>query len=158
MKRNGFTLLELLAVIALIAILGATTITMFSKNTSFVSNEDLENKYKQIQRAAVVYVDLNESWLSSFTSNNEIYVKLGELQNTNYVSIDTKNPKTGEPFPNSYLIKIYIAKDTSTNKPYVETCILKADQSCVANSDGKNTDCCSAHVCGTLNDAGDCTG
>ena len=158
MKKNGFTLIELLAVIALIAVLGAATITMFSKNTSFVSSEDLESKYRQIQRAAVVYVDLNESWLSEFTATNEIYVKLGELQNTNYVNVDTVNPKTGEKFPSSYLIKIYTAKDSSSNKPYVETCILKADNSCVANSEGKNTNCCSAAACGNLDSAGDCTG
>ena len=120
MNKNGFTLLEILAVVALIAIIGATTITLFSRSTIDSANEDLANKYKQIQQAAIVYVDLNESWLSAFTTNNEIYVKLGELQGTNYVSADIVNPITGEKFPSSYMVKIYKETDTETGQPYVK--------------------------------------
>lgn len=144
MKRNGFTLLELLAVLAMVAIIGVASISMFGRNVQDVSEDDLANKFKQIQQAAIIYVDLNESWLSSFTTNNEIYVRLGELQSTNYVAPDLVNPKTGENFPSGYLIKIYKAKGDN-NEPYVETCILAkngANNICIANADGYAKDCC----------------
>lgn len=142
--KNGFTLLELLAVIALIAFLGGITITMFSTSTDTSTEEDLANKYKEIQNAAVVYVDLNNSWLSSFTSGNEIYVRLGELQNNNYISGNMKNPIDGLDFPSHYLIKIYKV-NPNTDGAYVNTCIISNTGSkpeCIANSEGYPCECC----------------
>ena len=144
MKRNGFTLLELLAVLAMVAIIGVASISLFGRNVKDVSEDDLANKYKQIQQAAIIYVDLNESWLSSFTTNNEIYVRLGELQSTNYISPDLVNPKTGENFPSGYLVKIYKATAYS-GEPFINSCIVAkngADTICIANADGFSNDCC----------------
>lgn len=144
MNKKGFTLLELLAVIAVIALLGGVTISMFSASTDTSSEEDLANKFKEIQEAAIVYVDLNDSWLSSFTNGNEIYVRLGELQNTNYISSGIKNPLTGEDFPSDYLIKIYKVNPTGDNS-YVNSCIISkvgSNTRCIANSDGYACECC----------------
>ena len=142
--KKGFTLLELLAVIAVIALVGAVTIKMFSSSTDTTAEEDLASKYKEIQAAAIVYVDLNESWLSSFTNGNEIYVKLGELQNTNFISNSIKNPINGENFPSDYLVKIYKVNPESDNS-YVNSCIISkvgTDTKCIANSDGYPCGCC----------------
>ncbi len=151
--KKGFTLLELLAVIAVIALIGGVSISMFSTSTDTSSEEDLANKFKEIQEAAIVYVDLNDSWLSSFTNGNEIYVRLGELQNTNYISGNIKDPLTGTDFPSDYLIKIYKVNPEESNS-YVDSCIISkvgSDTKCIANSDGYACECCDYELNNTNN-------
>ena len=92
--KKGFTLLELLVVIAIMALVGVASVSMFTAGNDEADEEDLENKYMEVQQAALVFVDLNDSWLSSFTSSGEIYVRLGEIQNENYISEQLINPVT----------------------------------------------------------------
>ena len=150
--KNGFTLIELIAVIALMALAGIASVSLFSSGDDADLEEDLRNKYVQIQTAAVVFVDLNDSWLNSFTNSNEIYVKLGELQNNNYVSKSMTNPLTNETFPSTYLIKVFktMAEEGNENTTYVDTCIVSntlGDTICIANSKGESCSCGNNNPC-----------
>lgn len=153
--KNGFTLMELLAVIVVMALIGTASVIFFSASNDSQDQEDLRNKYIQIQDAAKVYVDLNESWLSSFSTGNEIYVRLGELQSTNYFSNAIKNPIDGKDFPSSYLIKIYkTSLDGTENTSYVDSCIIQrigSNTKCIANSEGNPCGCCDLPSQGDLN-------
>ena len=84
--KKGFTLLELLGVLAILAFLGVSSVILFGKNNEDITNEDLKNKYREIQQAAILYMDLNDSWLSNFTENGEAFIKLSVLQNENLIS------------------------------------------------------------------------
>ncbi len=145
--KNGFTLLELLVVIAIMAVVGVASVTMFTSGNDEADEEDLVNKYMEVQQAALVFVDLNDSWLSSFTTSGDIYVRLGEIQNENYLSEKLINPVTGDEFPSSYLVKIYKAYMTpgNSNTEYVNSCIISnqgGNTKCISNNKGKACGCC----------------
>lgn len=150
--KKGFTLLELLAVLAILAFLGVSSVILFSKNNEDINLEDLKNKYKEIQNAAILYIDLNDSWLSTFTENGEAFIKLGILQNENYISKTMKNPVNGETFPSNYLVKVYIKNNGNSDlsKQYVDTCIIsyQSDNNikCIANREGNACGCCNYSI------------
>lgn len=146
--KKGFTLIELLAVLAIMAIAGAASIALFSSGDDITDKNELENTYIEIQNAAVVFVDLNNAWLNSFTFSNEIYVKLAEMQGTNIVSRNLINPVTKEGFPSDLLVKIF--KTSLNGKEYVDTCIVYNENghtNCIADSRGKSCECSEISPC-----------
>ena len=148
--KKGFTLTELLVVIALMAIIGFSAFAIFGQSNDNTMEEDLRNKYKQIQKAAILYVDLNDSWLMNFTSQGEVYLKVGVLQEENYISGNMINPVTGDLFPSSNLVKIY-KTSLIENDPnaYINTCIISnegGNTNCIANSEGYPCGCCDYEI------------
>ena len=144
--KKGFTLMELLLVLAILSVVGVASILLFSEENDEIEMEELRNKYKEIQKAAILYVDLNNSWLSSFTTNGEIYVRLGELQNENYVSKKIINPVNNTEFSSNYMVKIYKTSLIENDKnAYVNSCIVEMNAGqtkCISNSDGYACGCC----------------
>lgn len=141
--KKGFTLVELLVVLAFVALIGAGAIVAYEQSTITMKEDELVNTYLNIQRAAVLYMDLDDTSVKYFEETNELYVKLVDLKNMNFVSKKIKNPKDNTELPDSYIVKIYVA-DKNENK-FLDTCILnQIDNSniCVANSDGENGNCC----------------
>lgn len=138
--NKGFTLIELLVVIIIVAALGTSTSVLFSKVQKDNNNEKLQLIYKDIQRAAKLYIDLNEDWRKDFNKNEETYVTINELSSKGYIKSNIKNPITKETIPGSYMVKIYIKDKTSDR--YVDTCLLTSKNECVAASSGINSACC----------------
>ena len=81
--KNGFTLVELLVVIVITVTVSAGSAMLFGKSNADTNEEDLRGKYREIQRAAIIYTDLNDSWRNALNESGEVSVKLGELQSTN---------------------------------------------------------------------------
>lgn len=124
--KNGFTLMELLVVIVIVSVISVSSVLAFGNIDDSTAIKDRINMYKDIQRSAVLYIDLNNSWLNQFRERGYMYVDINELMNSNYVEIEKEDPVTGEPLPSSYLVKIYTAYDgegTNGNQ-YIDTCIL----------------------------------
>ena len=84
--KKGFTLIELLIVIVIIAVVTVGATISFSNVNRDTAKENLKDNYVAIQRAASMYIDLNDSWLTQFANRREIFVRLSELKNTNYIS------------------------------------------------------------------------
>ncbi len=150
--KKGFTLMELIVVLAIVAVLGVSSVILFSRENDEMEVEELRNKYKEIQKAATLYVDLNDSWLSSFATNGEIFVRLGELQNENYVSKKIINPVDNTEFSSNYMVKIY-KTSLIENDPnaYVNSCIVEINggqTKCIANSEGYACGCCDYPISG----------
>lgn len=145
--KNGFTLMELLVVIVLTAIISAGSAMIFSKSNSDTNEEDLRGKYREIQRAANIYVDLNDSWRNSLNEDRKISIKLGELQASNYVDKNFKNSVTNQAFPSSYIIKLYIA--SAGDNEYLDSCVVRysnGQEVCIANSRGYACECCDTPI------------
>lgn len=146
-KKDGFTLIELLIVVTLVAVISAGSAIVFEQSTASTYESDLENTYKQIQRAATLYMDLNDSWIATFQEDKEATIRVSELKNTNYISSKLKNPVTKEDIPNNYLIKIYL--ESQDSKEYLNTCIIEYSGStlkCISNNEGKACQCCNFPV------------
>lgn len=145
--KNGFTLMELLVVIVLTAIISAGSAMIFSKSNSDTNEEDLRGKYREMQRATNIYVDLNDSWRNSLNEDRKISIKLGELQASNYVDKNFKNSVTNQAFPSSYIIKLYIA--SAGDNEYLDSCVVRysnGQEVCIANSKGYACECCDTPI------------
>ena len=123
--KKGFSLMELLVVMVIISVISISSSLVFGNINDDSAETDRMNIYKDMQRAALLYLDLNDSSLSQFrdTSNSgKILISLNNLKNLNYVDLELIDPVTNEEFP-SYFIAIYTQKD-HMGKDYVNTCIL----------------------------------
>lgn len=149
MKKNGFTLLELLAVVVIVAVVGVSASLAFNNIEDETADEELTNKYVEIQRAANLYLDLHSTDLEWFMENEVIYYKLTDLKNENYITSDLDNPVTGDLISGSYYVKIYIKREPVSYNAYeVSSCIIDRKPSgdvCIADSVGNYKDivtCC----------------
>ena len=64
--KNGFTLVELLVVIVITVTVSAGSAMLFGKSNADTNEEDLRGKYREMQRAAIIYTDLNDSCILMF--------------------------------------------------------------------------------------------
>jgi len=137
--KKGFTLMELLVVITIISVISVSATISFSKIDNDTSTIELEKKYKDIIRAAIIYADLNDSVMQSLVSKNKAYLKLYNLVEENYVSSDLSNPVTGEDISTNDTVVLYI--DESNGFSFLNACIIDikevgggVDVSCVSNT------------------------
>ena len=140
MKKDGFTLLELMIVVLIVAVIGVAATISFSSIDSDTSQLELKNKYLEIQRAANLYLDLHNADLKWIMENKQIDVKIGDLKSENYLTNDLSNPVTGEDISEAYFVRLYIAKD-SNNEDYVNSCIIDRTSTgivCIADSYGNS--------------------
>ena len=144
MKKGGFTLLELLAVITVVAVVGVAATLMFSNIEDESATEELENIYVEIQRAANLYLDLHNSDLESFMELKKIDYKIEELKNENYLNSKLENPVTHELISGEYYVRLYIKTDSEDKPIQVGSCIIDRndDDACIANEDGLPEHCC----------------
>ena len=148
--KKGFTLIELLIVVVIIAVVTVGATISFSNVNRDTAKENLKDNYVAIQRAASMYIDLNDSWLTQFANRREIFVRLSELKNTNYISKELMDPVKNEEIPSNYTVKLYIASQNGAKeKEYVDSCIVDItvvgdDEivKCIANSNGDACGCC----------------
>lgn len=81
MKKNGFTLVELLATIALLGMLATIVITYSVKNTNRVKENSKESMVTSIELAAKNYALNNEDLIENFKINDCAYITLSTLIN-----------------------------------------------------------------------------
>lgn len=132
MNKRGFTLMELLVVVAIIAVVGVSAVISFANIKDDTAEEDLKNKYLDIIRAAHLYVDLNTVDRETLIINRRLFIKLGSLRSQNYISSDMSNPVTGEDISLNYEVLICIAKDNNGND-IVDSCIVERPSATVIN-------------------------
>lgn len=143
MNSKGFTLIELIIVIAFVAVIGVSSVIIFEQSTSDTKDKELQNTYTEIQRAASLYVDLHDTWLDSFSESHEAIIKIGELKNSNYVSNKIKNPVTNKSIPDNYMVRLYV--NGTGDNAYLDSCIINyvgSNIKCISNSDGDPCGCC----------------
>ena len=122
-NKNGFTLMELLVVISIVAIVGVSSVISFSTIRDDSAEEELANKYMEIQRGANVYLDLHSADQKWFIENRRIDIKLSDLRSENYITNDLSNPVTGFDISDQYYVRICITKDDKSND-VVDSCII----------------------------------
>ena len=109
MNKKGFTLIEVLGVIILLAIVTTITVPAITRQIKKGNEESYNAQIKRIKTAADLYVSDN---LNYFTSEcTDIF--LSTLQNNNYVDKDITNPLTNELFDKNMNIKVERGKDSN---------------------------------------------
>ena len=140
MNKKGFTLLELLAVIAVVGIVSVAAVISFGNIERDTAEEELRNKYAEIQRAANLYLDLHNDSIKWFMSEKSIKFNLSTLENENYLSQDLTNPVTGDEIDRNLYVKIYISGDVNDETQSVKSCIIDSTidgDICIANHLGE---------------------
>ena len=140
MNKKGFTLVELLFVLVIVSIISVSAIVIFNQTSEVSSEEKTRNAYLDIQRAAKLYIDLNDSWVKQFNERDRVYIAIGELESKNYVSTSLGDMFSEEEIPSYYLVEVYV---TNNGKGFVDTCVIDAGDDgesstvkCIADSDG----------------------
>lgn len=99
MKKNGFTLIELIATIGLLGMLATILITVSVKKINETKEHSKKTMIESIELAAKEYVTEYKDVLSDFQSNDYIYVSLQTLVEKNYFSNSLIDPTTNKSLP-----------------------------------------------------------
>ena len=144
-NKSGFTLMELLVVVAIIAVVGVSAVISFASIKDETAEKELRNKYIEIQRGANLYLDLHSTDQKWFIESKKIDIKLSDLRSENYITSDLSNPVTGGVISEEYYVRLCIIKDDQ-NEDVVDSCIIERSVSGVkyiADSYGEeNAHCC----------------
>ena len=102
MKKNGFTLIELIVTVGIIALIG----TVISVNVlglfSNQEDKDYEKFKEQIEEAACMHVDLKMPYYEKTPCRrNGCTVKIETLIGDGYIADDLIDPSTGEKISNN---------------------------------------------------------
>lgn len=108
-KRNGFTLIELIATIALMVLMGAIIVNNLNSLFSSREEEDVSDFKELLESAACTYIDLSDPQIkqkkeSCKTSGCTVTTSI--LITNSLLDEDLKNPMTGEKITGSEVIKI----------------------------------------------------
>lgn len=108
MKKNGFTLVELLGVIIILAVISLITIPIVDR-----SMKESKQKADATQKANIELAAKN--WALDYMDKiggNSISITLGQLKNESYLANDIKVPSTNVAYNDNRVIKInYVNKD-----------------------------------------------
>lgn len=115
MKKNGFTLVELLGVITILAMLGIIVVPVVSNIISNNKQKLYDVQIKNIKNAAADFVADN-AFSIDIPSNSSLGIRLGKLKELGYIDNDISNPNTKTKFDDSMLI---IIRNYDSNYSYV---------------------------------------
>ncbi len=115
MRNKGFTLAELLGVIAILGIIALITVPAINRSLS-QGREDLYlTQIEQIEKGAQDYYTEHTDELPEEIGDTACKT-IDELQTSGYLPLDIENPKTGENF--SLTTEVCITKVTEMQYDY----------------------------------------
>ena len=127
MKKNGFTLVELLGVVTILAMLGMIVVPTINKVISDNKRELYEIQISNIKSGTSDFVSENIfSDRLEIPNNSSIGIKLGKLKELGYVDSDISDPITKNKFSDDMVVMItnrnnvfsYTVCDGSVNCSY----------------------------------------
>lgn len=101
MNRKGFTLIELMAVVTILAILSLIVIPIVDKNLKKSKDEMYKIQIENIRLAAKGF--FSDHTDKKPVNNISCSISLTNLVEYGYISSDIVNPRTGEPFDEYYV-------------------------------------------------------
>ena len=98
MNKKGYTLIEIIAVIVIIALITTIVILNFDTSIGKTNTKKEEAFVTDLEKAACVYIDLKENaiYKSTCFSSNTCSVTVGQLITSGMLSADLTDPTTNE--------------------------------------------------------------
>ena len=109
MKKNAFTLIELIATIGLLGMLATITITVSVRKINETKEKARDTMIESIKLAAEKYVTDYEEELQQFKNNDNIYISLQTLVEKEYFTESLVDPTTKKSIPITN--EVYITRD-----------------------------------------------
>ena len=113
--KKGFTLAELLGVIAILGIIALVTVPAINRSLNQGKDDLYNTQIEQIKKGAQDYYTEHLSELPK-QINASACKTIDELQKNGYLPLDVKNPKTDESFP--LTTKVCVKKITDKEFEY----------------------------------------
>lgn len=111
MKKNGFTLIELIATIGLLGMLATITITVSVRKINETKEKSRDTMYRSIEESAKKYILDNGDDILEFRLNDNTYVTLQTLVEKEYFTESLIDPTTKKSLPLSN--EVYITREDS---------------------------------------------
>lgn len=127
MKNNkGFTLIELIATIGIMILIGLVIVNNMSGILSKEHDEEYNNFKKKLEDSACIYVETkwDSDYRRSCKTSNHCSVSIGQLIEAGYIEDDLKNPNNKELVKDNgekYKVKVYWTNDN------VKTCEMNGE-------------------------------
>lgn len=128
MNKKGYTLVEIISVIALLAVICGLFVLNFSRKNNNQLEENYNNEIKKMESAADTYVMTNKSSNDSkygiikYTASNQdesfCYITIDDLVSDGFLNEIPINPKTNEEFEG--VIKFTKYKDGAYDFKYID--------------------------------------
>ena len=110
--KKGFTLVELIGVIAVLGIILLVTIPTLTSTLRSNSDQKYENTLQDIYLATEQYtLNYKEQFPSLEQIGGSAMVTIETLKNAGYINENLENPNTGAPFQNNDYIEVTIVED-----------------------------------------------
>lgn len=137
--KKGFTLIEVLFVVVIMSVVAISTSILFTEVIKDNSTDRLSQVYFDVQRAAKLYVDINDSYRTALSEKKYVNISLNELSAKGYMESDVLNPVTKTIFPKNTLVRVYVRNDGDSTGDYISSCIDVTDEetSFCVTEDGK---------------------
>ena len=113
MKKKGFTLVELLAVIFLLSIISILSVVSISRIKKTQDIQNRENAISAILSGAKKYVADNRQLLNDLSSSNVVTIQLSDLEGK-YVEFDSS-----ENIPDDTFVQVKMCDDNSLKLKYI---------------------------------------
>ena len=111
-NKRGFTLIELVAVVALLSIVGLVVVISVNKQLDNQEKRKYEIYRESILEAAELYVEPRRNMFPELSKlGDSTYVTAKEIISVNLLDGDLENPKTNGPIDQNTRIKITVGKD-----------------------------------------------
>lgn len=115
MENKGFTLAELLGVIAILGIIALITVPAINRSLSEGREDLYETQIKQLEKGAEDYYTEHLSEMPKDVNSSSCKT-IDELQKNGYLPLDIKNPKTDKAF--SLTAEVCVVKKGSNEFDY----------------------------------------
>ncbi len=122
MKKNGFTLIELIAAITIMIIISVIVTVNLSKISKNNETKRYNEFKQQVADAACIYIDLGRNRTFKESCYSNCTVNVSTLVSEGLISSDLINPKTEEAVDQSLTVSV------SWNNEGVKTCTLNINE------------------------------
>lgn len=121
MKKNGFTLIEVLATITLIAALALVLVPTIINQVNSSKNKVDEKTNELIYQSAYNYIDLNPN-MYPMQAGNVYCIKLKTLTDNKFLKEPVMNHATGKEYDLNKFVEVSFETDIDLNYNIVSTC------------------------------------
>ncbi|MFV0249524.1 MAG: type II secretion system protein [Bacilli bacterium] len=118
-SKNGFTLVEMMAVLMVLAIITVVTVPLAMNLVQSANESQKENFLNDLYLSAEAYIQDNIDTFSILDiQNSKAYISIEDIIQSDYINSQTYDPNTGEILENESEYTIIVTKDENNTLNY----------------------------------------